>query len=617
MSRPSAQRTPRSRSLFSRLFTFRVRVADLYRRERYPRRTLLTLEVVEGRAVPAALTGSFYLDTNGNGVWDASEGTTSGVQATLTPAATPAPSPLVTASSTTLTTSAATGYSFDELEPGWYGVTFTPPPGYVVTSPAGGATTVLIGTANVDLPVGIVATQPGPPTPAPGVGLSAVSIAPTNTTEGSSTPGSVTFTRSGGDLSRLLTVGYTVGGSAVSGTGNDYTALPGSVTFAAGQTTAVAVVEAFADAVYDPNETVTLTVYPGPDYTLAGDAAAATAVVVILDGSSVVAVDDAVTVGLDPVVVPVLDNDYETTGAPLSVASVGPAAHGTVSLAGGVVTFTATDPLYEGTDTFTYTVASPNGGTASATVTVTLTATDSDELPGEDYPYDDPLLREYGDGDGSVDPNTPPPLSPPMAPPVPPAAPPTSDQLTWDHFEKVDKPKKNDHAAMTAWFETTGEGTKLSGGAGTATTAGGKTTFTTSYEYKDVKFVAVFSPKNSWVVKGKETDALLKHEKLHLRIAEYTAEKANANKPDFKSGDKTATDPDKAKAIAAAKKEARDAVTKQMTDYRAVWDKISRAVQEKYDADTDHGTIADKQTDWDTKYKEYVDKIAKDNGWAK
>ena len=62
------------------------------------------------------------------------------------------------------------------------------------------------------------------------------------------------------------------------------------------------------------------------------------------------------------------DND------PLTVTAVQPAAHGTVALVGGQITYTP-EAGFTGHDTFTYTVADGHGGSASGTVTVQVTAT--------------------------------------------------------------------------------------------------------------------------------------------------------------------------------------------------------------------------------------------------
>jgi hypothetical protein len=71
--------------------------------------------------------------------------------------------------------------------------------------------------------------------------------------------GTFTFTRTGGNISGALTVNYTVSGTATSG--NDYTALSGSVSFAANATTATVTVTPINDSVYNEgNETVVVTI---------------------------------------------------------------------------------------------------------------------------------------------------------------------------------------------------------------------------------------------------------------------------------------------------------------------------------------------------------------------
>jgi len=86
-----------------------------------------------------------------------------------------------------------------------------------------------------------------------------------------------------------------------------------------------------------------------------------------------VAVNDAATAETGwPVSVPVLANDTDVDGGPLSVIAVTQGANGTVTINGdGTVTYTSTLG-FVGTDTFTYTVSDGNGGTATATVTVTV-----------------------------------------------------------------------------------------------------------------------------------------------------------------------------------------------------------------------------------------------------
>lgn len=72
-----------------------------------------------------------------------------------------------------------------------------------------------------------------------------------------------TFTRSG-STAAPLTVSYTVGGTATSGI--DFLALPGTVTFGIGESTAVVIVKAEGDTDLEPDETVTLTLVAGSGY---------------------------------------------------------------------------------------------------------------------------------------------------------------------------------------------------------------------------------------------------------------------------------------------------------------------------------------------------------------
>jgi hypothetical protein len=94
-----------------------------------------------------------------------------------------------------------------------------------------------------------------------------ISVDGSDTVEGSTT-GGFTLIRTGGDLSSSLTVTYTVGGTATSGT--DYTALSGTATFAAGSNVVDVPVEALT---ITGGTTVTLTIDDGgTDYTIDMDA---------------------------------------------------------------------------------------------------------------------------------------------------------------------------------------------------------------------------------------------------------------------------------------------------------------------------------------------------------
>ncbi|HEY6056877.1 MAG TPA: S8 family serine peptidase, partial [Candidatus Limnocylindrales bacterium] len=86
-----------------------------------------------------------------------------------------------------------------------------------------------------------------------------------------------------------------------------------------------------------------------------------------------VALDDTASTAYgSPVSVPVLANDSDPDGDPLSVVSVTTPAHGTATIdAGTTVTYTPAAG-YSGADGFGYGISDGRGGTASATVSVTV-----------------------------------------------------------------------------------------------------------------------------------------------------------------------------------------------------------------------------------------------------
>jgi len=99
-----------------------------------------------------------------------------------------------------------------------------------------------------------------------------------DTTEGSSQPGKFTLTRMG-DKTTSITVNYLLTGTADNGT--DYVELSGSVEIPAGESTADVLINATHDALYDPDETVILTIDEGNGYII--DTPNDTATVTIYD----------------------------------------------------------------------------------------------------------------------------------------------------------------------------------------------------------------------------------------------------------------------------------------------------------------------------------------------
>ena len=100
-----------------------------------------------------------------------------------------------------------------------------------------------------------------------------ISVQATRDAAEGGTPGQFTFVRTG-DKSGTLTVNYSLGGTATNGT--DFTALSGTVVFAAGDVNATVDVAATHDTVYDPDETVELTTTSGTGYTIDAQNNAAT-----------------------------------------------------------------------------------------------------------------------------------------------------------------------------------------------------------------------------------------------------------------------------------------------------------------------------------------------------
>jgi VCBS repeat-containing protein len=90
-----------------------------------------------------------------------------------------------------------------------------------------------------------------------------------------------------------------------------------------------------------------------------------------------VANDDAVTVaedsGANDLTSQLLGNDTDPESDTRTITSATQGAHGTVSVVGGVLTYTP-NGNYNGADTFTYTISDGNNHTDTATVNVTVTA---------------------------------------------------------------------------------------------------------------------------------------------------------------------------------------------------------------------------------------------------
>jgi hypothetical protein len=161
--------------------------------------------------------------------------------------------------------------------------------------------------------------------------LPAVTVSATDAGAGEpSNPGVFTITRTGGTAS-ALTVAYTVGGNAASG--SDYNALGSSITIPAGASSATRTVTPIDNSTVEPSETVILTISANAAYTVASPSSATVtiadddSVAVDTDGDGVPDLEEARS-GTDPLdprsffdndrdgVPDALDPDIDNDGVP-------------------------------------------------------------------------------------------------------------------------------------------------------------------------------------------------------------------------------------------------------------------------------------------------------------
>jgi uncharacterized repeat protein (TIGR01451 family) len=134
-----------------------------------------------------------------------------------------------------------------------------------------------------------------------------------------------------------------------------------------------------------------------------------TVTVTVANGSPVAHADSVTAEANQPLTVPVLANDSDPNGDPLTVTVDNAPAHGTAVVApDGTVTYTPTAG-YRGSDSFHYTVSDGNGGTAGATVSITVVNSPPTAAPDSAVtPTDTPVTLTVlsNDSDPSGDPIT-------------------------------------------------------------------------------------------------------------------------------------------------------------------------------------------------------------------
>ncbi len=231
-----------------------------------------------------------------------------------------------------------------------------------------------------------------------------------------------TFTRTGATTSPL-TVGYQVGGTATLTTdyvqtgSTSFTATTGTVTFAAGASTATVTFSPVADTVIEPDETIILTLTNGTGYAV-GTSTAVTGTILNDDLLPIISIAS----GIDAAE-PATNGSFTLTrtGDPAAELTVnlavptGTATTGadytalatTATFAAGSATATVTvatldDTIVEPTETISLALAAGTGYTLGTTTAATINLIDNDVAAPQLEEKNDHCLHIKGGGDKSV-----------------------------------------------------------------------------------------------------------------------------------------------------------------------------------------------------------------------
>ncbi|MBK1986192.1 M10 family metallopeptidase C-terminal domain-containing protein [Sphaerospermopsis aphanizomenoides BCCUSP55] len=247
-----------------------------------------------------------------------------------------------------------------------------------------------------------------------------LAVAPGSVNEDGTTNLVYTFTRTGSTTS-AVTVNYTVGGTATFNTdytqtgAATFTGTTGTITFAAGSTTATLTVDPTADTTVESNETVALTLTAGTGYTV-GTATAVTgtitnddnlgtiSIVKTIDGAETGSVGSVFTLTRTGDLTAALNVSYSLSGTATVGSDYTNPQAGTVTFAAGSATATITlptidDAVVDANETVTVTITPPTGYTIASSQTV-ISAVDTGWYNNSGY--HDPGNTNYIIGDYSA-----------------------------------------------------------------------------------------------------------------------------------------------------------------------------------------------------------------------
>jgi hypothetical protein len=184
-------------------------------------------------------------------------------------------------------------------------------------------------------------------------------------------------------------------------------------------------------------------------------------------------------------------------------------------------------------------------------------------------------------------------------------APPTLAELNWNHYAIRDKgpPGVEKFSAATGiGFKNQGQLHYRSEYICDATWA----SWLTEVDVVDFKVWAYFDADTSWVLPAAQTFELLKHEKLHLAIAQYIMEKLTERVNETFTIPYFAFGSTKAQSVTNGRDQVEAMIKSLAQKYQAVLIEVNDSGG-AYDTDSNFGLNATGQADWDANWQAKID----------